>query len=33
MAVDDELLAGVDDLHEGQVGLVLLLHRLIHGLK
>ena len=27
--VHDELLPGVDDLHEGEVTLVLLLHRLI----
>ena len=28
--VDDELLPGVDDLHVGEVALVLLLHRLVH---
>ena len=30
MPVDDELLPGVDDLHVGEVALVLLLHRLVH---
>ena len=30
MPVDDELLPGVDDLHVGEVALVLLLHRLVN---
>ena len=28
--VDDEFLPGVDDLHVGEVALVLLLHRLVN---
>ena len=30
--VNDELLAGVNDLHEGEMGLALLLHRFVHCL-
>ena len=33
MLIDDQLLPGVEDLHEGEVGLVLLPHRYIHLLE